>query len=204
MTTPHASAGVVILVGIDFSEASEYALALAKNLVRPAGEHAELHVAHVMSMRTLPDAFADVIPSPNLGLSWVMDGARKRLVRMCLAAAEGVGTHVVPHVVLGNPVDELPLLAQDVRADLLVLGAHSRKGLARAFHSSLSARLTRSAPCCVLIARAKRPGPEASIEPPCPECVDARQKGDGRASWCELHAQRHVRPHSQQHFPESL
>jgi len=52
--------------------------------------------------------------------------------------------------------EEISALASEVKADVIVIEAHGRTGLARVFHKSTAADLARNAPCSVLTVRTKR------------------------------------------------
>ncbi len=193
---------MIVVVGIDFSEASRFALALAKNLVRTAGSLAELHLVHVLRMEAMPDAVAEVLPGLGPSVSSTMERTRKDLVDLCIATAQGTEARIVPHVILGETAEELSTLAGDVAADLVVVGAPPHSGLSQALHRPLSARLTELSPCCVMAAKPRRLAP--TIEPPCPQCVTARRESAGKAMWCDRHSQRHIHPHRHYEYPPAF
>lgn len=194
---PSEANRIVLVVGVDFTDSSDYALTLAKDLTRIAGSDAEVHVAHVIGPPVIPDAVADVLP--GLGIdSGAIRALQDRTGALCLRLAEGTGMRFVPHVRIGETAAELADLAREVRADLLVVGARTRKGLPRALHRTLGARLARRAPCSVLTARAKEMEPEVKIEPPCEDCVKVRRESSGAVQWCARHSQHHV--HAHQYF----
>ena len=53
----------------------------------------------------------------------------------------------------GVPHEEIVALAQDERADLIVIGTHGRGGINRALLGSVADRVVRLAPCPVLTVR---------------------------------------------------
>jgi nucleotide-binding universal stress UspA family protein len=192
---PRVPSRIVFVVGIDFTEPSEYALALAKNLLMPAGTNAEIHVVHATIPAAAPDTIADALPSLGPGLTSTVEHTRERLVNACIDAGRGTTAHIVPHLVFGDAAAEIAELAREMKADLIVVGARARKGLAIAWHRSLSARLARRASCSVLSARPKELEPEVAIEPPCPDCLTVRRESASEVLWCARHTRHHVHGH---------
>jgi len=60
------------------------------------------------------------------------------------------------HARIGHPVEEILDLAEEVGADLIVIGSHGRTGLRRLFLGSVSEAVVRHALCPVMVARPKR------------------------------------------------
>lgn len=110
-----------ILVGFDGSEGARRALDRAAELV---GYGTSLSVVHV-------------VPSGHANGSLSLEEARRRLNDRLLSA------RTLERV--GDPADELIRAAQELRADLLVIG-DSRDG-------SVRRRLVHDAPCDVLVVR---------------------------------------------------
>lgn len=104
---------------------------------------------------------------------------------------------VVVHVLVDREAEQLAQLASDVEADILVVGSHGRRGIARLLLGSVSEAAVRMAPCPVLVVRPRAtPLPAARIEPPCPRCLEERRLTDGRQFWCQQHRERHGRRHT--------
>jgi nucleotide-binding universal stress UspA family protein len=53
----------------------------------------------------------------------------------------------------GDPREAVPKLASELKADLIVIGTHGRKGLSRAILGSVTESVMRHAPCAVLAIR---------------------------------------------------
>jgi hypothetical protein len=88
--------------------------------------------------------------------------------------------------------------AADIDADLIVLGTHKRTGVEKLIIGSVAQRVLKEAHCPVLVAMPKdhENAPRmSSIEPPCPDCVTARQATNNPAFWCERHSRSRLRPH---------
>jgi nucleotide-binding universal stress UspA family protein len=117
-----------IVVGYDDSESSQRALDRAADL---AGYGSTLTVVSVA-----PEG-EDYAPGP-------LENARERLLRRHVTA-----TYLQP---VGEPADELVGAAQELDADLVVVGRRNRS-LRRLVLGSVSAGVARQAPCDVLIVR---------------------------------------------------
>jgi hypothetical protein len=100
-------------------------------------------------------------PVANIDMTAALDATREELQRAA-RGANLAGLKVVGHVRIGASVNELCAIADEVDAELLVVGA-SAKGLAmRALLGSTSHPLMSRSPCSILVAR-PRAVPE--IEP---------------------------------------
>jgi hypothetical protein len=106
---------------------------------------------------------------------------------------------VVTHIRVGPAADEIAQLCADLEADLLVVGTHGRRGVSRMTLGSVAEGVVRLAPCPVFVVRAKLLVTVAAIEPPCTECVKARQATRGEQLWCEQHSERHGQRHTYHH-----
>jgi nucleotide-binding universal stress UspA family protein len=195
----------VIVVGIDYSETGELAFdkALELSLERP---RAEVHVLHVMPLN-LP-LLAPELEITRKPATAAIGEAAARLtehVEKKLATfrkgresdAALAELRVVPHLRTDSPATEVAQLAADLEADLVVVGTHGRRALARLFVGSVAEVTVRLAPCPVLVVRPKmRPAPIPAIEPPCPRCLEERAKSAGRELWCEQHREQHGQRHT--------
>src|SRR5690606_35150464 len=105
---------------------------------------------------------------------------------------------VVTHFRLGAAADQIVQLAVDLDADLIVLGTHGRTGLKRLMLGSVAQKVLKTARCPVYVTRPKdhsEVGEVPEIEPPCPDCVKARQDSNGAVMWCKRHSEPRIRPH---------
>lgn len=144
-----------IVVGIDYSEQSSRALRAALDIAvhrdtqiycvtvaegygpgRPAAESSEMHQAfHEAAQRTLDRFISDEVDE--------FEKTGVRLNRKRVAAA----------VDFGKPLDGILALAEDVQADLIVIGTHGKKGLERLFVGSIATAVLGHAKCPVLVTR---------------------------------------------------
>src|SRR5262249_34931624 len=69
-------------------------------------------------------------------------------------------------VVPGRPAEVIVAVAKQRKCDLIVLGSHGRRGLARLLPGSVADRVTQPAPCPALALRS--PQPEADVLPATP------------------------------------
>lgn len=143
-----------ILVATDFSEASRSALDLALEMARESG--ASLTVTHTCET----PAFGDLAVPADL-LTPVVENARARgeeLVR----ALRGECPSAKVLIRVGVPWEQTLAVAEEVRADLIVLGTHGRRGLAHALIGSVAERVIRLARAPVLTVRSRAAAPAAS------------------------------------------
>jgi nucleotide-binding universal stress UspA family protein len=65
----------------------------------------------------------------------------------------------------GSPTEEILRTAEEVQADLIVMGTHGRTGLERLLLGSVAEAVLRQAPCPVLTVKAPFPMPAVPEEP---------------------------------------
>ena len=192
----------VIVVGVDYSEVGALALeqAIALAAERP---RAELHAIHVIAMIPPPLPAECVVP-PRLASASLDEAADELDAHMAKtlgaklerAAAAEAPLPVHTHVRSVAPAHEIAQLAADLEADLVVVGSHGRRGLPRCIMGSVAEEVVRLAPCPVLVVRPKRIVTMPHIEPPCPECVKAREDSNRQNAWCVRHSERHGQRHT--------
>ncbi len=135
-----------VLVAVDFSEGSRAALDCATQLARGLGARVlALHVAPpYISYEQLP-AFPPLAP---------IDPEPQRKVRAELqqfvAASAVEGPRAETFIRDGDPADEILAHAAETAVDLVVLGAHGRRGFERWMLGSVTERVARRASCSVL------------------------------------------------------
>ena len=119
------------------------------------------------------------------------------LFRSLRKVEAGATVRVFVHVTHGDPAGEILALAEDVQADLILVGTHGRQGLKRLLMGSVAEQVVRNATCPVLVMRPRRYDvhPELAPEPACPECVKMREASGGAEWWCEPHRKPWTRPH---------
>lgn len=135
-----------IIAAVDFSEHTDTvidnALALAKQ------NSARLAVLHVLDY-AWPTDTDTVIPSVDEMEEKLLNSAHERLEAMLKSRGE---TSVQSIVVAGRPKQEILRIAQQEKADLIVMGAHGHHGLTGLVGSTTD-RVVHRASCDVLIVR---------------------------------------------------
>ena len=190
----------VIVVGIDYSPASDLALERAFELAA-ARPRAELHVLSVVNLngaQAVVDGAAQPVGVSSATLAEVIS-ALERYVEQRRSSFQGAldSVGVRCHLRLDAPATEVAQMAADLEADLVVVGTHGRRGLARLLLGSVAEAVVRLAPCPVLVVRPKAlPEQPPRIEPPCPQCVETRKASGGAEFWCEQHRERHGQRHT--------
>ncbi len=187
-----------IVVGIDFSEASDHALDEALSL--SVARHAELHVLYVDDHFRAPEGGREAAEAT---LSRIEHHAVARMEEVGRRSGQTLSFRkLYSHFRLGAPAEQLVQLASDLDADLVVVGTHGRSGLQRLVLGSAAERVVRLARCPVWIVRPKDHeglGKVPEIEPPCKDCLAKRAETGGAVFWCERHSEHHVRAHTHHH-----
>ena len=193
----------VVVAGTDFSPDAARALQTAFEYARREAP-AELHVAHVaFAVVTEPTRW--FLPEVDLATmpAQTLDELNARLLSHIDAVLgpqvrRESGVRVIGHAMVDVPSVGLSQLASELEADLLVVGSHGLRGIARWVLGSVAESTLRTATCPVLIIPPPPHDavPVPKIEPPCPRCVEARKASAGGEMWCEQHRERHGRRHS--------
>lgn len=135
-----------VLLAIDLSEEAEQVTVRAKEIA--ANHNATLHAVHVIE--PLSFAYGGDIPMDFSGIQEeIQKQAETQLREFC-------DQHGIPgdkqHINVGRPENEIHSLAEDLKADLIVVGSHGRHGLALLLGSTANGVL-HGAPCDVLAVR---------------------------------------------------
>jgi nucleotide-binding universal stress UspA family protein len=201
MTTAIATDGpprkpYVMVVGVDFGKLADRAFVVgyAMSRLHPL---AELHVLSVVS--EAPDAYLDANSDP-VAPKFTLEEASRRLSTYVdalldtLSEGRSPNVRVISHVMLDAPVLAITNLARELEADMIVVGTHGRRGLARWLLGSVAEGILRHASCPVFaIPPPADETPPLVLDEVCPACVEARQQSDGRELWCEQHQGRQGR-----------
>jgi nucleotide-binding universal stress UspA family protein len=187
-----ASSRYVVLAALEFDDTGELALGDACRIAQ-RNAASELHLVHAIapSLATERDGESTAIAAQ---LARAPIKVREYVDRACA----GTGLKVVAHVRHGNPAQVILQTAADLEVDLIVVGTHQRSGLQKLVLGSVAERVLREAHCPVLIAVPKsyaQRDASSSIEPPCQDCLRARNQSADPHAWCERHARHRLRPH---------
>jgi nucleotide-binding universal stress UspA family protein len=143
-----------ILVAFRFSPAAMAALKMAADLARVHG--ARLHVFHALDYRLLHPQ------TPDERVVQMTREAEERFNRECRPLLEGVW-HFGFNCWEADPAVEVVKLAEETRADLVVVGCHQvgdRPGITRL--GMIGVTIAQTAPCSVLLVPCPREPKEAS------------------------------------------
>jgi nucleotide-binding universal stress UspA family protein len=75
-----------------------------------------------------------------------------------VAPLQGLGLKITPILRTGNPRDLIVQVATTLKADLLILGSHSKRGLMDTALGGTAQQVGKSAPCPVVFVSPKREG----------------------------------------------
>jgi nucleotide-binding universal stress UspA family protein len=198
METKSNTTRFTVLAAIDGCASTEHVVASASRL---AGMIAggELHLLHVV------DRVADAELSMPGDVAADQEAKRRLMIEGAAQRARALGTgRVIIHLLEDEPARGILAMATELRADLVIVGTHGRRGIARAVMGSIAELVVRRASCPVLVVREKSYADEAipAIDPPCPDCVATRHETQNAQAWCARHAQHHPRPHLHYEFSE--
>jgi nucleotide-binding universal stress UspA family protein len=131
-----------ILLALDLSAGSQ--VAVNEVVMRPWPAGSTVHVIGVADTEKLPFA-PSVVEEILSRTSATVDGAAERL--------KSVGLVATPRVVSGDPRTMIVEHANEVGADLIILGAHSAAGVTGFLLGSVAKAVIRLAHCSVEVAR---------------------------------------------------
>lgn len=134
-----------IVVGIDFSEASDRSLNLAVSVADRFNAR-RLHLVHVVSVPT-----ASVVPTIRPTSEVAARVQKQAEERLSAVPIPGLSTRVTREVRIGNPAQQLARSADELSADLVVVAGRGHGVLAEMFLGSVASSLIRVAHCPVLV-----------------------------------------------------
>jgi nucleotide-binding universal stress UspA family protein len=143
-----------ILHPTDFSEHSEHAFRVACALARDYG--ARVVVAHAITLQM----YGSLETGPLIADPLVVEAELRQRLEAVRPPDPSVA--VERRLCKGDAATEIIALAADVKADVIVLGTHGRKGVGRLLLGSVAEAVLRRAPCPVLTLT--RPFPAAASQ----------------------------------------
>lgn len=194
-TPPALSQGPTLLAAIEDGETAEGVMAMAIGHAR-AWPGSRLHLATVIDM---PAIAAATFQRETRQLQQVADFERseyRKLEGYAQLAHEALGDEVGVHLLVGPTTEELCCLATEIDADLLLVGTHDVGLFRRLLQGSVSAPLTRQAPCSVLLVRPKRTQAQTRAVQGalCADCLRLNGASYGAERRCLLHALGEIQP----------
>jgi universal stress protein A len=148
-----------VLVPVDFSETSRRALAWAFDYATRAP--CEVHLLHVIDDQWF-ESIQTKLPERVVNELWAVDKeSEAELGRMAPGPElrDDVG-RIFRHVSRGRPAAEILRIAENLGADMIVMGTHGRSGLAHLLIGSVAEKIVRHAHCPVVCVK---PGPEREL-----------------------------------------
>ena len=133
-----------ILVALDGSEISHTAYARALEFAK--ADKAELHVVTVVNT---PHLWKDDSPANQTQASTDAN----LLINELESDAKEAGISFIPHIVTGHPGDRLVSTADEIDADLIVVGSLGKSNLDRLLLGSVSAYVTQYSQRNILVIR---------------------------------------------------
>lgn len=138
----------LIIAGVDGSDQSLRAANVAAAIGRSVG--ARLHLVTVVRP---PEGWWGVVgsPPPADALAASMADAQRSILDRTLDRLERDGLEVTSAEEIGDPASALSALAEEIEADLIVVGRRGAGVVERLILGSVADRLAHDAPCPVLI-----------------------------------------------------
>jgi nucleotide-binding universal stress UspA family protein len=139
-----------ILVPVDQSDAAKDAFELALRLAR--SEHAKLVLVNVLDLSKMIAVAGYESPYPIDAIA-ILKSDSEQLVDELKARAAAAGVEADALLLEGDACDEILRAASERHADLICMGTHGRKGLARLLVGSVAEGVLRRAEIPVLATR---------------------------------------------------
>ncbi len=140
-----------ILVPTDFSEPSDAALDYAVSLAQKLG--ASIHVVHSFELPVVGLPSGVLTISAEMA-SRIIDAAQTALAQLS-EKYEQRGVKLETLIEQADPREGVLSAAKKIGADLIVMGTHGRRGLARALIGSVTEAVVRTSPVPVLTVHAE-------------------------------------------------
>lgn len=138
-----------VLIATDGSEYTKEAVSTGLELAKILGaDVTALYVIDQTSFVSFP------IDSSIVSVYSLLENEGKRAVEDVRKEGEELGVKVNPVVAEGSPTRKIVEMAADM--DLVVMGTLGRSAISKLFMGSVAERVTRYAPCPVLVVRSKR------------------------------------------------
>jgi len=141
-----------ILVAIDDSRFSQAAIETVIEQARP--QDTDVRILHVVE--SPPLLVAREMGGYDLALETALESQKQNAEALVLKAAELLRARdlkVVATLEVGDPKSKILDVAEEWRADLIVVGSHGRRGFERFLMGSVSDAVARHAKCSVQIVR---------------------------------------------------
>ncbi|OGL38961.1 MAG: hypothetical protein A3C43_08995 [Candidatus Schekmanbacteria bacterium RIFCSPHIGHO2_02_FULL_38_11] len=135
-----------IVVPVDFSSGCINAFNLALSLAKKNGS--KIYILHIVSEPQVIDPLYASDFYSNVSFDDIRSELEKEIRNTYIKGNEG--TNIEIRVLKGYPVSGIIEFSKDVKADLIVMATHARKGLSHAVIGSVAEKVLRTSPCPVL------------------------------------------------------
>ncbi|HUU07308.1 MAG TPA: universal stress protein [Thermoplasmata archaeon] len=138
-----------VLIATDGSDYTKEAVSQGLHLAKVLGaDVTALYVVDQTSFVSFP------MDSSIVSVYSLLENEGKRAVEDVVKEGEAMGVKVTPLIIEGSPTRKIVETSADF--DLVVLGTLGRSALSKLFMGSVAERVTRYAPCPVLVVRSQR------------------------------------------------
>src|ERR671914_1524423 len=138
-----------ILLATDGSEEAELAALRAVELADATDS--ELHVVHVEVVPSFLVSYPGTLGYERRLYEQIEEMSRELLRKQSWRVKAAGGTVAGTHLRMGQGDLEIVALAEELGADLIVMGCRGHRGIRRAIEGSISDGVIRHAPCPVLV-----------------------------------------------------
>ena len=143
-----------ILLATDGSEQAELAALMAVELADATPS--ELHVVHVGVVPSFLKSYPGTLGYERRLYEQIEEMSRELLRKQSLQVKAAGGTVAGTHLRMGEVALEIVALAEELQADLIVMGSRGLGGVRRALMGSVSDSVVRHAHCPVLVVRPEK------------------------------------------------
>jgi nucleotide-binding universal stress UspA family protein len=143
-----------ILLATDGSEQAELAALRAVDLADAT--HSELHLVHVGVVPSFLKSYPGTLGYEPRLYEQIEEMSRELLRKQSLRVKAAGGTVAGTHLRMGEVALEIVALAEELQADLIVMGSRGLGGVRRALMGSVSDSVVRHAHCPVLVVRPEK------------------------------------------------
>jgi nucleotide-binding universal stress UspA family protein len=140
----------IILVPTDFGDSAE--LALDHAIALAAASRARIVLLYVCPLPQVAAYDGAIVPNGDV-MEAIRDAGRRGLAQS-IARVKDRDVEVRPMTSAGDPRSCILDVAREVSADLIVMGTHGRRGIARWLMGSTAEAVVRTSPIPVLTVRA--------------------------------------------------
>jgi len=140
-----------VLYATDFSEASGRVFAAALSIAKSLDARVTILYVLPPVVPTVPELYLDAVTLDQLDKQ-ARRWSAQQLDRLG-ARAKRAGVKAAPLLRDGDAADQIVSACRSVKADLIVVGTHGRRGLPKFFLGSVAERVVAMAPCPVVTVR---------------------------------------------------